>query len=201
MKTVRQSFFSAVVILLLSSLCWASTGPMDKVKLTVDQVLGILKTADLDRAAKREQLSTTIRDAFDFTSMAQRILARNWRKATPQQRQQFISLLSQLLEQSYIGNIENYTNEKVEFVNQRIKKNLAAIDTLIVTKSKEIPVSYRMLQDNSDWKVYDVVIESVSFVNNYRSSYGEIIKKEGMDGLLAKMEQKLAELQRESTQQ
>lgn len=197
-KAARYCFLIAISTLLLANPCLATPGPMDKVKLTVAEVLEILRTPDLDRGAKRQMLSTTIGNAFNFKSMAQRILAQKWKKTSPQEREQFIELLSQLLEQNYIGNLDNYSDEKVEFVKERIKKKNAAIDTLIMTKSKEIPVSYRLLLKNDEWKVYDVIIESVSFVNNYRNSYGQILKKDGMPGLLAKMENKLAQLQQDN---
>lgn len=200
-KTTRYCFLIAVVTLLLTTSAFATTEPMEKVKLTVNRVMEILTTPDLDQALKRQQLSSTIRNAFDFHSMAQRILARKWKKTSVQERERFTQLLAQLLEKNYLNNIENYTDEKVEFVKQRIKNNSAAIDTLILTKNKEIPVSYRLIQNGEEWKVYDVVIESVSFVNNYRSSYGQIIKKSGITGLLAKMEEKLAQLQQENQEQ
>lgn len=198
LKATRIVLLFALCTLLLTSLSWAGPSPMEQVKETIDKVIEIIKSQDLNRDAKREKLSATIRSSFDFTSMSQRILAQNWRKTSPQEREQFIRLLAELLERSYIGNIENYTDEKVEFVKERIKQKNAAIDTLIITESKEIPVSYRMLQNKEEWKVYDVVIESVSFVNNYRNSYGQVIKKQGMAGLLAKMEEKLTQLRQES---
>ncbi len=197
LKMARYGFLFALFTLLLTNLSWAATGPMEKVKLTVGEVIEIIKTSTLDEEQKREKLSAAIRSSFDFPSMSQRILARNWKKTSPQEREHFIRLLSELMERNYLGNIENYTDEKVEFTKERIKKNKAAIDTLIITKNKEIPVSYRMLQKGEEWRVYDVVIESVSFVNNYRNSYGQVIKKQGVAGLLAKMEEKLAQLRQE----
>lgn len=196
-KATRYGVLIALFTLLLTNLCWAASGPMEKVQLTVGEVIEIIKTPGLEREQKRQKLSAAIRNSFDFTSMSQRILAQNWKNTSAEERERFISLLSELLERNYIGNIENYTDEKVEFTKERIKKNNAAIDTLIVTKSKEIPVSYRMQQKGEEWRVYDVVIESVSFVNNYRNSYGQVIKKNGIPGLLTKMEEKLAQLRQE----
>ncbi len=191
-RTARTCFSILFLSLLLINPCWAAATPMATLQETVTEVMEILKTGKLETATTRTELAGIIRDSFDFKSMAQRILARNWKKTSPQERDKFIGLLAELLENSYIGNIEAYTDEKVEFVKERIKKKNAAIDTLIVTKTKEIPVSYRMIQRGETWKVYDVIVESVSFVNSYRDSYGQIIKKSGMSGLLAKMEEKLA---------
>ncbi len=176
----------------------ASSGPMAQAQGTIDKVVQILKTADLDTEVRREMLSQELAERFDFRAMSQRVLAVNWKKASPQEREKFTALFSELLKRNYIGHIEAYTDEKVEFVKERIKKNKASIDTLIITKSAEIPVSYRMAQQGEEWKVYDVVIEKVSFVNNYRSTYGQLIKKGGFSGLLAKMEEKLQQLKEES---
>ena len=201
---MKKMFGSGLMLFLC--LCWlalpagAAPGPMAQAKQTVDAVMAILQTPDLDPQVRRQQLSTTIRGSFDFNSMAQRILAQNWRQASAEERERFTLLLAELLENSYIGNLENYSNEKVEFIRERIKKRVAAIDTLILTASKEIPVSYRMVQNGDRWQVYDVIVEKVSFVNTYRSSYGEIVKKEGVGGLLERMEEKLVDLRQASAQ-
>lgn len=197
-KKISKVLLLCSLSLLLTSNAFAAIGPMEQAKLTIDKVIEIIKSPDIDPNAKREQLSEAIRDRFNFKAMSQRVLARNWRKASPEEKDRFVHLFSELLERNYIGHIEGYTNEKVNYVKERIKKNKAAIDTVIATKSADIPVSYRMLQKKDGWKVYDVIIEEVSFVNNYRSTYGQILKKEGFTGLLAKMEQKLETLRQEN---
>ncbi|OHB25008.1 MAG: hypothetical protein A2X84_12690 [Desulfuromonadaceae bacterium GWC2_58_13] len=184
------------VVLLASTAAVAAPGPLDQARATVDAVMAILKESNLEKQVRRERLSATIRARFDFAEMSQRILALHWKNASDQQRDRFVALFSDLLERNYIGRIESYTNEKIDFVKERVQGNRAAVDTLIMTKSAEIPISYRMVQKGAEWMVYDVVIESVSFVNNYRSSYGEILKNEGFDGLLARMSEKLADLEK-----
>ena len=181
--------------LLVAGVALATPGPLEQAQTTVDAVMAILRESNLEKEARQEKLSTTIRARFDFTEMSQRILATNWKNASEAQRDSFIRIFSDLLERNYIGRIESYTDEKIDFLKERVQGNRAAVDTVIVTKSAEIPISYRMVQQGSEWMVYDVVIESVSFVNNYRNSYGEILKKEGFDGLLARMTEKLAQLE------
>jgi len=181
--------------LLVAGVALATPGPLEQARTTVDAVMAILRESNLEKEARREKLSTTIRARFDFSEMSQRILATNWKSASAAQRDSFIRIFSDLLERNYIGRIESYTDEKIDFLKERVQGNRAAVDTVIVTKSAEIPISYRMVQQGSEWMVYDVVIESVSFVNNYRNSYGEILKKEGFDGLLARMTEKLAQLE------
>ncbi len=186
------------LLLLASTPAVAAQGPLDQARATVDAVMAILKDSSLEKQVRREQLSATILARFQFAEMSQRILALNWKSANPQQREQFVAIFSKLLERNYLGHIEDYTDEKIDFVKERVQGNRAAVDTLVVTKNKEIPISYRMVQEGTEWMVYDVVIESVSFVNNYRSSYGEILKKDGFDGLLARMSEKLTELEQQN---
>lgn len=196
MLLVRRYLLGFVCIFLLVATASAALpGPMEQIRATVDGVLSILKETDLAKPVRRERLSAAILARFDFDEMSQRILALNWKSATSDQRDAFVKAFSSLLERNYIGHIEAYTDEKVAFVKERIQGNRAAVDSVIQTKSVEIPISYRLVQAGDEWKVYDVVIESVSFVNNYRSSYGEIVKKEGFDGLLRRMAEKLAELE------
>jgi phospholipid transport system substrate-binding protein len=173
----------------------ATPGPMDQIRNTVDEVIGILKASNLEKSVRREKLSAAILARFDFAEMSQRILALNWKTASSEQRDAFVKVFSSLLERNYIGHIEGYTDEKVAFIKERILENRASVDSVIQTKTVEIPISYRLVQVGNEWKVYDVVIESVSFVSNYRSSYGEIVKKEGFNGLLARMSKKLADLE------
>jgi phospholipid transport system substrate-binding protein len=185
----------AGIVFMAATATVAATGPLDQARATVDAVMAILQESDLDKQVRRERLSNTIRVRFDFTEMSQRILALHWKNTGAQQRERFITLFTELLERNYIGRIEAYSGEKIDFVKERVQGNRAAVDTLVATESADIPISYRMVQRGDQWKVYDVVIENVSFVNNYRSSYGEILDKEGFDGLLSRMAEKLAELE------
>ncbi len=178
----------------------AAKGPLEEVRTTVDAVLALLRDPHIDPATRRKQVTELVRSRFDFRSMSQRILATNWRNATPEQQQRFVSLLSDLLEANYSGRIEDYSNETVRYAGERIIGDRAAIDTFIVTASAEIPISYRLQRAGDRWLVYDVVIERVSFVSNYRSTYGEIVRREGIDGLLKQMEEKLREVRAEQGQ-
>jgi phospholipid transport system substrate-binding protein len=118
-----------------------------------------------------------------------------WRRATPEQRQRFTDLFTKLLDQTYRSRIEAYSGEKVKYVEQRVQDGRAEVDTLIVTdQNKEIPISYRLLDQGDKWLVYDVKIEGVSLVLNYRASYANIIQKDGLDGLLKQMAEKVEEL-------
>lgn len=174
--------------------------PLEEVRTTVDSVLGLLRDRTLAPSSRRAQVTTLVRSRFDFTNMSQRILATNWRSATPQEQQRFVQLFSDLLEANYVGKIEAYTNETVRYLGEQIIGDRASIDTSIITASAEIPIAYRLQRAGDHWLVYDVVIEGVSFVSNYRSTYGEIVRREGMSGLLRQMEEKLQELRADQGQ-
>lgn len=177
------------------SAAWAAAGPRDQLKTTVDQVLAVLKNKNLPKVQRREHVATLIQDRFNFRAMAQGVLGINWRRADAAQRKRFIHLFTDVLKNTYLGRIEAYSNEKVKYGDQRIEGNVAVVDTLIITtESKEIPVNYNLVHQGDKWLVYDVKIEGVSLVLNYRTSYGEIVNRNGMEGLLQQMAAKVKEL-------
>lgn len=173
----------------------AEIGPLDQVKVSVDEVLGILSNQKLSVEEKKDRIGTIIRHRFHFRAMAQQTLAQNWRKATPDEQKSFVELFSRLVMATYLNRIEAYSNETVEFKREKIENDNAIVDTVIVTKTVEIPISYKLVKKDSDWLVYDVVVEEVSLVRNYRSSYQDVVKKEGFSGLMAKMQEKIKSLE------
>ena len=173
------------------------TSPTQTVQESVDAILDLLKDETLQQDDRRARIRAHIKTRFDFQAMSQRTLATNWKKATEQEKEKFIDLFSQLIENTYIGKIETYTNEKIEYPGEKVKSGKAIVETLIIAASADIPVDYKLYQKDGAWWVYDVIIEGVSLISNYRSSYQEIVKKEGFGGLLAKMQEKIDELSSE----
>ena len=180
--------------LAFTAMSLAASSPTDMVRISVDAVLAILDNEQLNYEDKRSQIGVIVQERFDFRAMSQRTLATNWRKTTDEEKEKFIELFSQLIENSYVGKIESYTNERVDYPGEKVSGRKAVVETLIITSSADIPVDYRLYQKGDQWLVYDVIIEGVSLISNYRSSYQEIMKKEGFDGLLAKMRAKIDEL-------
>jgi phospholipid transport system substrate-binding protein len=172
----------------------ADPNPTDDVRTSVEAVIALLKDDQLDRDTRRDRMREVIDKRFDFRAMSQRTLATNWKKATDAEQQRFTELFSELIQNSYVSKIESYTNETVEYPGEKLKGRKAVVDTLIITSSAEIPVNYRVYLKDGSWLVYDVIIEGVSLISNYRSSYQEIVKRDGFDGLLAQMEEKIREL-------
>ena len=180
--------------LAFTAMSLAASSPTDMVRISVDAVLAILDNEQLNYEDKRSQIGVIVQERFDFRAMSQRTLATNWRKTTDEEKEKFIELFSQLIENSYVGKIESYTNERVDYPGEKVSGRKAVVETLIITSSADIPVDYRLYQKGDQWLVYDVIIEGVSLISNYRSTYQEIMKKEGFDGLLAKMRAKIDEL-------
>lgn len=180
--------------LLLTTSALALPTPTEQVRKTVDEVLVVLRNKALSGQPRRDALSRLIRARFDFAIMSQRTLGKYWKDANPQEQARFIALYSDLLEASYIGRIEAYAGETVNYLAERIDGDMAEVDTLIHSGNVDIPISYRLVLEKDQWFVYDVVIEEVSMIRNYRNSYGEIVRKEGYKGLFARMEEKIREL-------
>lgn len=165
-----------------------------QVKQTVEQVLQYVKDKSLEPAIRRQNIVAIIRDRFDVLTMSRSILATNWKKATKEQQARFIELFQKLLENTYITAIESYTNEKVEYGKIKQKDKRALVETFIISESRKIPVNYKMRLKPEGWFAYDVIIEGVGIVNYYRGSFRDILKKNGMDGLLKNMETKVKEI-------
>lgn len=190
LKTLHTSLL--ILLLASSPLAIAEEGPKTQLKLTIDTILETLRNKTLATDERQKKITSLINKRFDFRRMSQQVLAKNWKKASPEQKKKFVDLFSQSLQSSYMGRLEAYTDETVEFTKERIKKKKAKVNTLIITKSVEIPINYKLHNKNSKWLIYDVAVEEVSLVRSYRSSYQNIVKKEGIDGLLIKMKKKLA---------
>jgi phospholipid transport system substrate-binding protein len=186
--------FLIFLAMLVTTQAIADSTPTDDVRSAVEAVIALLKDDQLDRDTRRDRMREVIDKRFDFRAMSQRTLATNWKKATDAEKQRFTELFAELIQNSYVSKIESYTNETVEYPGEKLKGRKAVVDTLIITSSAEIPVNYRVYLKDGSWLVYDVIIEGVSLISNYRSSYQEIVKRDGFDGLLAQMEEKIREL-------
>ena len=194
----RAIIISAMVILLFStSVLSAASSPIAQLQVTVDKIIEILRNHDLSEEAVLETVGTLVRQKFDFRAMSQRTLGVHWKNGTEKQQDRFVELFSQLLEDTYRGRIQAYTynDEYVKYVDERILGTRAEVKTIVVLADREIPVNYRVRLKGSEWLIYDVVIEEVSLVSNYRNTYGQIIQKEGFDVLLSRMEERIQQLQ------
>ena len=146
----------------------------------------------MDRRAAVRKIAN---DIFDFSETARRSLGRHWQGRTPAERDEFVQLFSDLLERSYIGKIETYGGEKIQYNGDTTEGDQAKVQTKLVTKGGgEIPIEYRMHKAGDRWLVYDVVIEGVSLVANYRTQFNKIIQTSSFKELMNKMKNKQQEL-------
>jgi phospholipid transport system substrate-binding protein len=190
----------AIWLFFIAGSAHAATGPMAQVQDTIDHVVALLRDKNLQTQDRRDQIRKLINERFYFKAMSQRTLSRNWRKATPEQQDRFTDLFAKLLEKTYMGRIEAYTDEKVEYIREKMETDTRAmVYTQILAKSGNIPINYRVAKKGDQWLVYDVIIEEVSLISNYRSSYEEIIKKDGIEGLLSQMAQKVKDQETEKS--
>jgi phospholipid transport system substrate-binding protein len=185
-------------LILLVALAFAGNAtaqsPLETVTTTVDSVIAVLQSADMTEETQKRQVKGIISRHFDFRAMSSRVLATNWKKATKRQRGKFTSLFKELLSNTYWRKISGYEDETVEYVGERIRNNrLATVNTVIKTASVDIPVDYKLYRkDDGHWYAYDIVIEQVSLVRNYRGSFQKIVHDVGIDGLIKQLETKVA---------
>jgi phospholipid transport system substrate-binding protein len=195
-KFLRRSWTPVVGILyLLVAVLARAGGPTDEVRAAIEKVQMLLNDAQLKAAGKKEQrldqLRQVIQPKFDFTEMAKRSLGANWQKRNPEEQREFVKVFSELLENAYLDSIQSYDGEKVLFTNEKQDKEYAELDTKIVTKKgEEFAVNYKLHQASGSWKVYDVVIENISIVNNFRSQFNRVIAKSSYEELVRTMKEK-----------
>jgi len=169
--------------------------PTEQIKTTVEKALVVLKDPQLKTPAKmserRDQLKQILFARFDFTEMARRALGANWRRRTPQEQEEFVRLFTEVLERAYAGIIESYSDEKILYTNERIDGSFADVGSKIVTsKGEEYSINYKAHLVSNEWKVYDVVAENISLVNNYRSQFNRVIAHESYDELVRRLKNK-----------
>ena len=200
MMSVRSMGVALACLLVIAPAGQALAGAVsEQLKETVDRVVKLLEDPTLkgpDRKAERQAAVTKIaQEIFDFPEVARRSLARHWQPLTDKQREEFTALFADLLERSYVSKIELYSGEKITYANERIDGDIATVATRIATKSgAEVPIDYRMLQKGTRWLVYDVNIEGVSLVSNYRTQFNKIIQTSSFDDLIQKLKTKQEEL-------
>ncbi len=169
--------------------------PTEQVRQTADKVLQVLQDpqfkSNSNAAQRRDQLTQILASRFDFAEMAKRSLGANWQKGSAAEQQQFVRLFTNLLENSYIGQIEAYSGEKINYGRESVEQNQADVETKIVTKKgEEVSVNYKLKADGGNWKVYDVVIENVSLVNNFRNQFNRMLAKGSFADLITQLETK-----------
>ncbi|MBI2160775.1 MAG: ABC transporter substrate-binding protein [Candidatus Rokubacteria bacterium] len=195
----RRGFVAAAALVLLLAPAEAGAGqPTDHLRTQIDRVVRVLEDPELKKeskvTARRGAVRKIANDIFDFSETAKRSLARHWPPRTPAEREEFTALFADLLERSYISKIEVYGGEKIGYLGETIEGDFATVRTRLVTKQQtEIPIDYRMLRRGEKWLVYDVIIEGVSLIANYRTQFNKIITTSSYQELVKKMKTKQEE--------
>ncbi len=176
----------------------ALAGPTDDVKKTVDEVVRIVGDNNMrtHEVKRRQALKKTISAMFDYSEMAKLSLGKHWTVRTPAEKKQFAELFATLLENSYAGKIESYNNEKIVYLKELLDDDShSVVKSKVVTANRdEFTLDYHLFKQNGKWMVYDVVIEGVSLVSNYRSQFNKIITSSGYERLVKKLQSKNEEL-------
>jgi phospholipid transport system substrate-binding protein len=195
MKRSLVVLIIALVALNLSPVSAFSAPPLETIKPQVDQALEVLRDptlkAESAKAAKEKKIWAILDNVFDYTELSKRTLAQHWKKFSPDQQKEFISLFGKLLGTVYMDRIIAYKDEKVVFGKViNLSDKTAEVQSEVIQSSKSIPIHYRMIVVNGEWKVYDVVIEGVSLVQNYRTQFREILTNKSPEDLLKTLREK-----------
>ncbi|WP_179131370.1 MlaC/ttg2D family ABC transporter substrate-binding protein [Candidatus Entotheonella palauensis] len=200
---MKRLVVTGVVLSLMGFASWpdhaAAGEPQEKIRQTINEVIDILSDEALKAPQQTEERRAKMRQAvtryFGFTEMAQRAMGQHWRKLTTAQRKEFVPLFSDLLERSYVSKIEgaDATKDSIQYVKESIDEDgYATVVTEIVNpRDQNFEVAYRLLKRDEDWQVYDVSIEGVSLVNNYRTQFNKIIRQSSYESLVKQMKVKL----------
>ena len=171
--------------------------PTDAMRTTVSQALGVLQDEDLkksERANERVARLKGIADLrFDYAEMAKRSLGGQWGKLGEGERQEFVDLFTEFLTATYMDKIHSYSGEEVRFLNERLDGDYAEVSSIMVGKKTEIPMDYRLMKKGDDWKAYDVLVDGVSLVQNYRGQFTAILRSSSYEHLVQVLREKIAQ--------
>ena len=198
--TCRPFLMSTLFLLITLVISGSSMvgGPTADVRKTTDKLIAIVSDPAMKSADRAEARARLIRKAvderFDWREMSKRTLARHWKKRTEQEKEEFIDLFGKLLERTYLDKVEGYSGEKVLYVDERVDGIYGIVVVKIITKKDtEILVKYKLKKKESEWMVYDISIEGVSLVNNYRKQFNSIMTRSSYDDLIKKLRRKVEE--------
>jgi phospholipid transport system substrate-binding protein len=171
--------------------------PTHVVQSATEQVLQVVQDSEAaptvqDR--RRREVQRIADRLFDFPEMARRALAIHWRDRTPQEQGEFVVVFKQLLGRAYLGKLENYAGEQIVYLSETVDGDFATVRSKIVTgRGAEIPVDYRLHLVGTRWAVYDVAVQGVSFVGNYRGQFDKIIRTSSYQSLMRELRAKYAQ--------
>jgi phospholipid transport system substrate-binding protein len=173
----------------------AAIGPTDELRQYTDRVLEVLRAPNLSPAERRTAVRNLAIEVFDVEETAKRALGAHWQPRTPTERSEFVKLFRDLIEQTYISRIDEYGGERIQYTGERVDGDTAVVRAQILTKAgTTVPVESRLSLRNDRWLIYDILIENVSLVANYRSQFDRIIRTSSYDDLVKRLRDRVAQL-------
>lgn len=189
--------FLIIALLTFAQPAKAEESPMAELKSTADRILAIIVDESISGpGAMKKKLDMAweiIQDYFADEEMTRRTMAKHWKPLTQEQKKEFIYLYSQLLRRSYVSKLELFEGQEISYDKERLEGEYAKIDTSLKYHGENIPLGYSLIKSDGRWKIYDMVIDGVSLIANYRRQFNKIIRKEGYEGLVKRLKNKLAE--------
>jgi phospholipid transport system substrate-binding protein len=190
-------FFLAILVALpvATQVSAATPDPTEQLRPVVDKVVSLLKDTEFRKRPIVDQSDVLVKivsERFDFREMSKRVMGQHWRKLNAEQQEQFVGLFTNLLQYVYINKVGEYLDKKVEFTDQRIRRDRAEVKTLLVGENNTIPVSYIMLLEKDNWMAYDIIIEGVSMIRNYMEQIRSVLREKQFSGLIAMLKEKIA---------
>jgi len=183
----RLILLVTVLVLGLASDAWAGP-PTDQLRTYTDQVLKVLQNPALSLPERREAVKHLAEDVFDVSETAKRALGQHWLQRTPAERAEFVKLFANLLEQTYIARIGEFGGEKLTYVSEQIDADRAIVRARITTlKGTEVPVESRLLLNENRWLIYDILVENLSLISNYRSQFDRVIRTTSYEELVKRL--------------
>jgi len=193
-----------LILIILSLLLYALTAlagePTDNIKACTDRLLAIVSDASLQAPEMKDKrgqmIMHAIDEVFSWEEFSKRALARNWNNRTPEERKEFVSLFRQLIADTYMEKTYQYSGESITYLDEKFEGDYGKVTSVFNTiKGTQIPVEYRVMKKDGAWRVYDIYIEGVSLVGNYRSQFNDIINGSSYEDLVARLKEKLLKTQ------
>ncbi len=199
---MRKRYLLGTISALLLTVCLLGpvqgATPQSSVQETTEKIMAILADPSLHppemAGERKKRVREAVNERFDWAEMSRRALGRHWQKRTKEEQEAFIAVFAKLLEGAYMQKVVNYSGEKVNYEDEQIEGEYGAVTAKIITsKNEEINVEYRVKKKTGDWLVYDVSIEGVSLVNNYRTQFNNILRKSSFSDLMKRLEEKVGQ--------
>jgi phospholipid transport system substrate-binding protein len=194
LKITSVAFWVILGFMALTVPVFAGMTPTETIRPVLDDLTKLLNNPNLKgdshRDERRQKIMSTIKIGFDFQEMCKRVLGRTWQEISQQERDLFTVQMTKLLENAYIGKLEDYNFKKIEYVEEKIQEDRAQVTTLVEKDNVKLPVHYILQLISGKWMVYDINIEGVSLVRNYMEQFRSILRTDKFEGLVKIIEEK-----------